>query len=72
MQGQLSPLPAELAGCRASVLPPAEAPFEALQSRLNCVQALAGWGVCLLLVLGALYAVLMLIGAALLIVINDG
>jgi len=36
------------------------------------MQALAGWGVCLLLILAALYAVLMLIGAGLLIVINDG
>ena len=35
-------------------------------------QALAGWAMCLLLVLGLLYAVLMLVGAALLIVLNDG
>ena len=38
----------------------------------ECLQALAGWGVCLLLVLCALIAILMLIGAALLIIINDG
>ena len=45
---------------------------EALTCRFERAQALAGWGVCLLLVIGALYAVLMLVSAALLIVINDG